>query len=144
MYPIIPLRHCGIGLSEYRRRLEFAVLDVCRELHVAAHRMDDEPGVFCKLGQLAQVGVAVRSWVSYHGLTLNVRPDLSLVRQTRSNSRGVKATSFEAVRQRLTEVPQVRESLIRNLAERLGYETTNLFTQIPGLRRGTRSSNDNF
>ena len=50
-------------------------------------------------------------------------------------SRGVKATSLEAVRQRLTEVPRVRESLIRNLAERLGYETTNLFTQIPGLVR---------
>ena len=143
-YPIVPLRRLGLGLAEYRQRLEQAVLDVCRELHVSAHRIDEEPGVFSPLGQLATVGVAVRSWVSYHGLTLNVRPDLSLVRQTRSNSRGVKATSLEAVRQRLTEVPQVRESLIRNLAERLGYETTNLFTQIPGLRREAKSSNFDF
>ena len=135
VYPVIPLRRRGLGLAEYRQRLEQGVLDVCRELHVAAHRLEDEPGVFCKLGQLATVGVAVRSWVSSHGVTFNVRPDLSLVRQTRTNVRGLKATSLEAVRQRLTALPRVRESLIRNLAERLGYEQTHLYTNIPALKR---------
>lgn len=87
IYPIVPLRRLGFGLAEYRQRLELAVLDVCRELHVAAHCIDEEPGVFCSLGQLATVGVAVRSWVTTHGLTLNVRPDLSLLRTTRPNTR---------------------------------------------------------
>src|SRR5262249_36592704 len=91
-----------------------------------------------KLGQLATVGVAVRSWVSTFGMTLNVRPDLTLVRQTRPNARGIKATSLEAARQRLTAIPQVRESLVRNLAERLGYEQTHLYTNIPGLKRTKR------
>lgn len=137
-YPIVPLQRLGIGLAEFRRRLEQAVLDVCRELHVAAHRIDDEPGVFCSLGQIATVGVAVRSWVTTHGVTLNVRPDLSLVRATRPNSRGLRPTSLEAARQRLTAIPQVRESLVRNLAERLGYEQTHLYTHIPGLKRTKR------
>ncbi len=138
VYPVIPLQRRGLGLAEYRKRLEQAVLDVCRELCVAAHRIDEEPGVFCKLGQLATVGVAVRSWVSSHGLTVNVRPDLSLVRQTRPNIRGLRATSLEAVRQRPTVIPKVRESLIRNLAERLGYEQTHVYTHIPGLKRTRR------
>ena len=138
VYPIVPLRRVGLGLNEYRQRLELAVLDVCRELHVAAHRIDEEPGIFCSLGQLATVGVAVRSWVTTHGLTLNVRPDLSLIRATRPNSRGLRPTSLEAVRQRLTAIPKVRESLIRNLAERLGYEQTHLYTGVPGLKRTKR------
>jgi len=100
------LRRRELGLADYRQRLEQAVLDVCRELRVAAHRLDDEPGVFCKLGQLSTVGVAVRSWVSSHGVTLNVRPDLSLVSKTRPNARGLKATSLEAVRQRPTAIPK--------------------------------------
>lgn len=138
VYPILPLQRLGLGLTEYRRRLEQAMLDVCRELHVAAHCIDEEPGVFCSLGQLATVGVAVRSWVTTHGLTINVRPDLSLVRSTQSNSRGLRPTSLEAVRQRLTAIPKVRESLIRNLAERLGYQQTHLYTGIPGLTRTKR------
>lgn len=137
-YPIVPLRRLGLGLAEYRQRLELAVLDVCRELHVAAHRIDEEPGIFCSLGQLATVGVAVRSWVTTHGLTLNVRPDLSLVRATCPNSRGLRPTSLEAARQRLTAIPKVRESLIRHLAERLGYEQSHLYTGIAGLKRTKR------
>lgn len=137
-YPIVPLHRLGLGLAEFRERLEFALLDVCRELHVAAHRLDDEPGLFCSLGQLATVGVAVRSGVTTHGLTLNVRPDLSLLRTTRPNSRGLRPTSLEAARQRLTAIPKVRESLIRNLAERLGYEHSHLYTGIPGLTRTKR------
>ena len=138
VYPIVPLQRLGFGLAEYRQRLEQAVLDVCRELHVSAHRIDEEPGIFCSLGQLATVGVAVRSWVTTHGLTLNVSPDLSLLRTTRPNSRGLRPTSLEAVRQRLTAIPKVRESLIRNLTERLGYEQSHLYTGIPGLKRTKR------
>ena len=137
-YVIVPLQRLGLGLVEYRQRLEQAMLDVCQELRVSAHRLADEPGVFCSLGQLATVGVAVRSWVTSHGLTINVRPDLSLLRSTRTNSRGLRATSLEAARQRLTAIPKVRESLIRNLAERLGYEHTHLYTQAPGLQRTKR------
>lgn len=138
VYPIVPLQRLGLGLAEYRRRLEQAVLDVCRELQVTSHRIDEEPGVFCSLGQLANVGIAVRSWVTMYGLTLNVRPDLSLVRTTFPSSRGLRPTSLEAMRQRLTAIPQVRESLIRNLSERLGYSQTHLFTGIPGLKRTHR------
>ncbi len=137
-YVIVPLQRLGLGLTEYRQRLEQAVLDVCQELRVSAHRLADEPGVFCSLGQLATVGVAVRSWVTSHGLTLNVRPDLSLLRTTHTNSRGLRSTSLEAARQRQTAIPKVRESLIRNLAERLGYEHTHLYTQAPGLKRTKR------
>lgn len=138
VYPIVPLQRLGFGLADYRQRLEQAVLDVCRELHVSAHRIDEEPGVFCSLGQLATVGVAVRSWVTTHGLTLNVSPDLSLLRTTRPNSRGLRPTSLQAARQRLTAIPKVRESLIRNLTERLGYEQSHLYTGIPGLKRTKR------
>lgn len=137
-YLIVPLQRLGLGLVEYRHRLEEAVLDVCRELRVSAHRLDDEPGIFCSLGQLATVGVSVRSWVTTYGLTVNVRPDLSLLRSTRSNSRGLRPTSLEATRQRLTAIPKVRESLIRNLAERLGYQHTHLYTEAPGLQRTKR------
>ena len=138
IYPIVPLQRCGLGLDEYRRRLEQAVLDVCREVRVSAHRIDDEPGIWCSLGQLANFGVAVRSWVTYHGLILNVRPDVSLLRLTQTNPRGIRPTSLEAVRQRRTAMPVVRESLIRNLAERLGYEQTHFYTGHPLLKRTKR------
>ncbi len=138
IYPIVPLRRWELGLEEYRRRLEQAVLDVCREVRVSAHRIADEPGVWCSLGQLANVGVAVRSWVTYHGLTFNVRPDVSLLRLTQTNPRGIRPTSLEAARQQRMAMPVVRESLIRNLAERLGYEQTHIYTGHSLLKRTRR------
>ncbi|MGH7199105.1 MAG: lipoyl protein ligase domain-containing protein, partial [Planctomycetaceae bacterium] len=35
-YPVLPLDRLGLGLAEYRRRLEQGLLDVCGELHLSA------------------------------------------------------------------------------------------------------------
>ena len=36
-YVVVPLQRLGLGLEEYRQRLEQAVLDVCQELRVSAN-----------------------------------------------------------------------------------------------------------
>ena len=134
-YPILPLDRLGFGLADYRRRLEDAVLDVCRELHVPAWRHEEQPGLWCRLGQFAEVGAAVKLWTSYHGLFLNVNPSLDLMRLVQFNPGGEPVTSLAAQRARLTEMHSVRESLVRNLARRLGYEQFHLYTGHPLLRR---------
>ena len=139
VYPVVPLERLGIGLDDYRRLLEECVIDTCRELHVPAWRFDDEPGVWCRLGQFAYVGIAVRSWIAYHGLFINVSPAMDLMRLVQPNSEGDRVTSLAAQRQRRTSMHMVREGLIRHLVARLGYERFHVYTGHPLLRRTQRT-----
>lgn len=141
IYPVVPLSRLGLGLNEYRSRLLGSVLDVCRELGVPAWSAARPAGVFGRGGQFAFAGVAVKRWVAYQGLFLNVDPLLRLQRLVTPGPNGHKSTSLEAVRGRVTSMAAVRESLIRHLAARLGYAEYHISTGHPLLKRTRRVTN---
>ena len=135
-YPILPLERRGCGLASYRDRLEHAMLDTCRELHVRAWRQPDGAGIFCRGGQVAYVGVAVRSGISSHGLFVNVNSRMDAMSLIRSGYR--RASSLAAERGLPVAMHSVRESLVRRLAARLEYGRFHLYTGHPLLRRTRR------
>lgn len=137
-YPILPLDRLGIGLADYRHRLEEAVIDVCCELRVPATRDDNDPGVWCRCGKFADIGVAVKSWVSYHGMFINVSPSMDLMRLVRPNLSDGRVTSLSAQRLRKTSMHTVREAIVRRLVERLGYGRFHIYTGHPLLKRTRR------
>lgn len=135
-YPILPLDRRGLGLAEYRERLEQSVIDTCADLRVDGWREPAQAGVYARGGQLAQIGVTVRSWVSSHGLFLNVNPRMDTLRLVHSETGRLSSVSAE--RRVPTEMAAVRESLSRHLAARLGFERYHLSTGHPLLRRTRR------
>jgi lipoate-protein ligase B len=141
VYPVVPLDRLGLGLREYRAQLIGCVLDVCRELGVPAWPVEQAAGVAGRGGQFAFVGAAVKRWVAYQGLFVNVHPLLRMQRLVSSGTNGQKTTSLESVRSRVTPMSTVRESLIRNLAGRLGYAEYQIFTGHPLLKRTRRVTN---
>lgn len=51
---------------------------VCRSQEVPSRRSADQSGVqLTSEAKIAAIGIRVRQWVSYHGIALNVAPDLS-------------------------------------------------------------------
>ncbi|MCH8828665.1 MAG: lipoyl(octanoyl) transferase [Planctomycetes bacterium] len=140
VYPVLPLDRLGLGLAEYRRHLQETLIDVCRETNVSATCRPGQSGVFSRGGQLAHVGVAVKSWVSYHGFFLNVSPALQLQRLVRSNADDGSVTSLSAERVRRTPMHLVRESIVRKLTERLGYERWHVYTGHPLFRRTRKTA----
>lgn len=90
VYPIVDLNRVGLGLHEYMRRLEHAVIDACKIFGVDAHQDSCATGVWvgdnnsaddCSNAaagaKICAIGIRVRRWVTTHGLALNVCPDLS-------------------------------------------------------------------
>jgi lipoyl(octanoyl) transferase len=81
-YPILKLERRGLMLRPLVRALEAAMADTCRALGVAAARREGHPGLWCdpdgatprKIGAL---GIRVERGVTYHGIALNVAPDLA-------------------------------------------------------------------
>ncbi|HSO30230.1 MAG TPA: lipoyl(octanoyl) transferase LipB [Candidatus Sulfomarinibacteraceae bacterium] len=80
-YPILRLGDRGILLRPLVRALEEAMIETCAELGVRATRRDGHPGCWVledgrpprKIGAL---GIRVERGVCYHGIALNVDPDL--------------------------------------------------------------------
>ena len=81
-YPIIALSRRGLLVRPFVRALEAAMIATCEALGVTAERRDGHPGCWCepeghsprKIGAL---GIRVERGVSYHGIALNVDPDLA-------------------------------------------------------------------
>lgn len=147
VYPILPLERLNCSPAEYRQKLEKAVINSCEELKVRAWQQPDHPGVFCQTGQIAQIGAAIKSSVSFHGLFLNVCPDMELVRwaqfptissssdKTQNPEQIDRLSSLTAQRVRPTSMHKARESLVRQIAEQFEYPNHHIYTGHPLLTR---------
>ncbi|MCX8117154.1 MAG: lipoyl(octanoyl) transferase LipB [Desulfobacterota bacterium] len=75
-YPIFGLRHYGYRLHPYVSQLEEVVLAVLRDFGIDGKRDPSHRGVWVGGEKIASVGVAIKRWVSLHGLALNYETDL--------------------------------------------------------------------
>ncbi|MBX3379737.1 MAG: lipoyl(octanoyl) transferase LipB [Phycisphaeraceae bacterium] len=76
-YPILDLNVLNLGLHDYMRMLEDAVVRVCARFGVQTSRDPEATGVWTLRegrphAKIAAMGVRVRKWISMHGLALNV------------------------------------------------------------------------
>jgi lipoyl(octanoyl) transferase len=80
-YPILLLREDERDLHRYLRGLEESILRTLADFGLRGMRVAGSTGVW--IGEqatprkLASIGVAVRRWVTLHGLALNVNTDLA-------------------------------------------------------------------
>lgn len=84
VYLMLDLRQRGRDLRKFVRQVEAWIISALAEFNVQAHIHDAQVGVWVprpELGaqredKIAAIGLRVRRWVSFHGLALNVEPDL--------------------------------------------------------------------
>jgi lipoyl(octanoyl) transferase len=80
-YPILDLNLLNLGLHDYMRLLEQAVIDTVAQFGIAARRDPPATGVWvdqpdAASAKLCAMGVRIRQWISMHGLALNVTTNL--------------------------------------------------------------------
>ncbi|MHC4155946.1 MAG: lipoyl(octanoyl) transferase LipB [Planctomycetota bacterium] len=78
VYPILYLPHFGLGVSEYVRELEAVGAELLSRLGVQARRRSGLPGLWVDNRKIASVGVRVSKQVTYHGMAINIRNDLTV------------------------------------------------------------------
>jgi len=81
-YVMLDLRRRGMDLRRYIRDLEAWVIATLASFNVRGERRNDRVGVWVARGggredKIAAIGVRVRRWVTYHGISINVEPELS-------------------------------------------------------------------
>ncbi|MEM1949299.1 MAG: lipoyl(octanoyl) transferase LipB, partial [Candidatus Caldarchaeum sp.] len=83
VYPIISLQENRLGVGELVKLLEDAVIMLLEDYGVSAVRVEGKPGVWVGGRKIASIGMALKNWVSYHGLALNINTDLAKFRGIR-------------------------------------------------------------
>ena len=76
-YPILDLANYNKSVSWYMRSLEQLTIEVLKEFGILANRVEGLTGVWVGDEKIAAQGVRLSRWVSMHGFSINVNPDLS-------------------------------------------------------------------
>jgi len=81
-YVMLDLRKRGRDVAAFVRGLEQWIIDTLAEFEVVAERRCGRVGVWVVLpdgseAKIAAIGVRLKKWVSFHGISINVNPDLS-------------------------------------------------------------------
>ena len=75
-YPIISLQERR-DLHAYLRDLEAVVIRTLATFGLQSARREGKTGIWLGERKICAIGVAVRTWVTYHGFALNVNPDMN-------------------------------------------------------------------
>jgi len=127
-YPIFRLREMGGDLHAYLRTLEESIILALAEFGLKGER-NGPAGVWVNNKKVCSIGVAVRKWVTYHGFSLNVAPNMrhfSLI-----NPCGLAADKITCLAELLGYEPdliEVREACARGFETAFGLR----FTPWPG------------
>lgn len=120
-YPIIRLGGKN-SVRNHMRNLEQSVIDLLAGMHINGTRKEGFPGVWTERGKVASVGVAVRRWVTYHGLSLNVEPDTSGFESIVPCGLGnISMTSISALAGKAFTVEGILPRLAESLCRSLGF-----------------------
>jgi lipoate-protein ligase B len=76
LYPIFDLAGYCKDVHAYARRLEQVLIDVLASYGVDAGRKTEYPGVWTSEGKIGAIGIKVKRWVTLHGVSFNVCPDM--------------------------------------------------------------------
>lgn len=117
-YPIVRLPEGRQDIVLHLRSLEEAVIRTCADFGLLATRDPRNAGAWVGGRKIASVGVSCSRWVTWHGLALNVSPDLGWF--ARINPCGLGAEVMTSMAQELGAAPalaQVAPRLVVHLQD---------------------------
>jgi lipoate-protein ligase B len=121
-YPIVDLAQRGRDLHRYLRDLEDVLIQTVASYGLEAGRKPGLTGVWVGEEKVCAFGVAVKSWVSYHGFALNVNTDLSyfsLINPCGIQDKGI--TSLAKLLGHWVDPEEVKARIAEAFAQVFGY-----------------------
>jgi len=75
-YPILDLNNYKKSITWYMRQLEKLIINTLNDYNIKAERKKGLTGVWVNDKKIAALGVRISKWVTMHGFSLNINPDL--------------------------------------------------------------------
>jgi len=98
VYPIFNLKEYGYRVIRYVGQLEEVILSALKDFGIEGVSDPMNRGVWVNGEKIASVGVAIKRWVSFHGISLNYETDLKYFELINAcGLKGKKMTSIEKI-----------------------------------------------
>jgi lipoate-protein ligase B len=112
-YPIFNLNYFKKDIHLFLRQLEEAVINLLADFGIQGLRYTGLTGVWVEQQKIASIGIAIKNWITFHGLSINIKKDdLENFRLIRPCGMNIKMTSLESVLGRDVEINSIKETLI--------------------------------
>lgn len=125
IYPVVNLAYFKKDINWYLRSLEALLIEMLSDFGIKAQTLSDFTGIWVEKRKIASIGVAIKSWITFHGASLNVKEDdlanFSLIRPCGLD---IIMTSMEGVLGEEIKFDRVKEILIRRWYETGGFAGT--------------------
>lgn len=114
LYPVLNLTYFKKDLHKVLRNLETMVLGVLEEFGVIGTRIDGLTGVWVGDKKIASIGIAVKNWITYHGVAINIKKgDMNNFSLIRPCGMDIMMTSLESFLGRKVDFSQVKQIVVR-------------------------------
>ena len=129
LYPVIDLRGKKKDVSSYIDFLEKTVTESLKQIGVQARR-DNRRGIWVQNKKIAFIGIGIKQWVTYHGVSININNDIDpFLRINPCGESNIKVTSLKEELGHEADIEKTKEILAKRFEEDLvreyGVETVN-------------------
>jgi lipoate-protein ligase B len=122
IYPIFDLALFRNDLHAFLRGLERAVIGVLDALGIQCHARAGLTGVWHEGKKISSIGIGVRNWVSYHGISINIlKDDLANYSLIRPCGMDIQMTSAETILGRRPDFGELAGIIQRRLCHDQSY-----------------------
>ena len=122
MYPIMKLGEKEADAHGYLHNLEEIAIRTAKDFNLSAFRRKGLTGAWTRNGKLAAIGIRLKRWVTFHGMSFNVNPDLSGFEAIiPCGLNGESVTSLDILlEQKCPAIADVRECMARHFSKVCG------------------------
>ncbi|PIV39808.1 MAG: octanoyltransferase [Candidatus Omnitrophica bacterium CG02_land_8_20_14_3_00__42_8] len=117
-YPIFKLENEARDIHGFLRFLEDVGINFLSKYGVEAGTVPGMRGVWVKGAKIASIGIGVKKWVTYHGMAININPDLrpfSFIKPCGID--GVNITSLENLLKEKLDIEDAKRRLRESFEE---------------------------
>jgi lipoate-protein ligase B len=119
-WPILDLGLFKKDIHAFLRYLEELVIDLLSDFGIRGERRAGLTGVWVEKRKIASIGIAIKSWISFHGLSINIKEeDLANFKLIRPCGMDIEMTSLERELGRQVEIDSVKTNLMQKVRHSL-------------------------
>lgn len=117
-YPIFRLEREARDIHQYLHFLEEVGRSFLSQYSLVADERPAFRGIWIKGKKIGSIGIGVKKWVTYHGLAININPDLAPFLYIRPcGIEGVEMTSLENLLKRRVGINEAKDKLVSSFKE---------------------------
>ncbi len=113
IYPIFNLNFLKKDIHWFLRQIEAVIIELLANIGIPAKRRRGFTGVWVGEKKIASIGIAIKNWITFHGLSLNVtKDDLENFKAINPCGLNIEMTSIEDILGIEVHVDAVKDRLI--------------------------------